>query len=219
MAFNLQCLDLVQGTLMKDLKKNIGASPSFRPLYNSGSDKVQKHLGKKTQKKDSIEDLKKRSFKNGFEAGQKNAGNLAIEELDPAIRSLSAELNNYLKCYKKIKDLYAPQIIELSLAIIKRVLGDNSNLSIKNSESVHREIELFLSEKYRLTLKCNSEDFSAVSNLMTKLEPNWNTSEAVQMVGEDDIKRGQVKATVSDKAVENTYNQFDHSLELEMSTK
>ncbi|MGD9365258.1 MAG: FliH/SctL family protein [Desulfobacteraceae bacterium] len=199
------CFPIINTDEIPEPKDRGDACHLFRPIYRTPSHKrssgptnaCDDHDGSK-----ALEEIREKNFKKGYEAGCRDACNLAHQELAPTLNAFWEVLGSYSTCFTKVTDNYSNYILSLALAIAKKILNNHLELDSDRLGSISREFESLLKQTFQLGIEFNREDLQSLSERLDCDHPDWKHSAAINIIGKNDIRKGRLQTKTSNQNVD-----------------
>lgn len=216
--FASHCFPSIHEASRRSCAQHHEACHSFRPLYQFPNGKSVKGSGDTGDDHSSsghptIEEIRKKSFNKGFEAGKAEACKIVQKELDTPIRQFLDETDRYTHCFTQITDSHSNQIVRLALAVAKRVLGDAFQLDPDRHESMCRQMHSFLTRQYQLNVKFNCEDTQSLNELLVCVNPRWNQSPALNVASDVETQKGRINLIKAEETYDTSEGKFNQKIE------
>lgn len=190
------CFPSIKRGEIPESKDSGDACRLFRPIYQTPSRERSSSLTNACDDHDNskaLEEIREKSFKKGYDAGCRDACNLAHQALAPTLNEFWEAFGSYSNCFTKVTDNYSNYILSLALAIAKKILNHHLELDSDRLGSISREFESLLKQTFQLSIEFNKEDLQALSQLLECDHPDWKHSAAVNIIGKNDIRKGRIQ--------------------------
>lgn len=199
------CFPSIKRGEIPESKDGDDACRLFRPIYQTPSHMRSSGSTNACDDHDNskaLEEIREESFKKGYDAGSRDACNLAHQALAPTLNAFWEAFGSYSTCFTKVTDNYSNHTISLALAIAKKILNKNLELDIDRFGSISREFELLLKQTFQLAIEFNKEDLQTLSHLFDSDHPDWKHSAAINIIGKKDIQKGRIQPKISSQNVD-----------------
>jgi hypothetical protein len=208
----------IQPSLEDPARPNSNPDFSFRPLYQGVEGSSGGHLTEFRHKRvqdgpKSIEQVGEDSYQKGFEAGKAEACHRVQQELDGPIERLKTETLHYQDSFTQITKAYSDQIVQLTLAIAKSILGPDIEFDTTRQEEMRRQLRDLLNRQYQLVMKVTGDDLKTLSEIMACEDPHWYQSHAMRIISGADTLEGGRTADSAEATGERLKANFSQEFE------
>ncbi len=192
------CFPVLHETGPDACAENDSACEAFQPLYGHGmgnSDYRPSGIPAGDDRQKQNEDLAHRqqeSYQKGIAAGQCDAECLMQKEMQPAIHSIKTALQHYGDGVEHVTRVSSTRIIELSLQIVHRILGDGPSIENLDPAVLQDHIADKLRQAYAIDLHMNSEDLEAITTLLENESPHAFKDCNVRLCADEGLHKGCV---------------------------
>jgi hypothetical protein len=192
------CFPSIKRDEIPELKDSGDACRLFRPIYQTPSHKQSSSPTNACDDHDNnkaLEQIREKSFKKGYDAGCRDACNIAHQTLAPTLNAFWEAFGSYSNGFTKVTDNASNYIISLALTIAEKILNHQLELDIHRLGSISREFESVLKQTFQLTIELNTEDLQTLSELLDCDHPDWKRkhSAAINITGKNDIGKGNIQ--------------------------
>jgi flagellar biosynthesis/type III secretory pathway protein FliH len=146
------------------------------------------------------EKISREGYDKGFEAGRQHACRIALEAIEPNLADFLQAYENVSAFHQHVTDTAAHQIIEMALNICGQILSKPIDTTDKDITAVRNELRDAMVKAHHINLCFNSEDLSALRELMSCFNLPWPKSEAVDIDVSDVLEKGRLKVERNEKA-------------------
>ena len=181
------------------------ACRQFRPIYQTPShmrSSVPTNACDDQNNRKALEEIREKSFDKGYDAGCRDACNLAHQALAPSLNAFCEVFGSYSNCFTKVTDHYSNYIVSLALAIAKKILHHHFEIDVDRLGSISRQFEQSLKQTFQLAIEFNQEDLQTLCELLDGDLPDWKHSAAVRIIGKNDIQKGHIQPQISSQNVD-----------------
>lgn len=199
------CFPTINGDAIPEPKASGDPCRQFRPIYRPPSHQRTSGPTNACDDHDSsgeLEEIREKNYKKGYEAGCRDASNLAHQELAPALNAFWEAFGAYSTCFTKVTDNYSKYILSLALAIAKKILKHHLELDIDRLGSISNEFESLLKQTFQLAIEFNKEDLQTLSERLDDDHPDWKHTAAISIIGKNDIRKGHIQPQLSSQNVD-----------------
>jgi flagellar biosynthesis/type III secretory pathway protein FliH len=213
------CFPSIEKSLENTSCQSESACNAFRPMFqvhdpSSGKGDLDSGNCKRADSAhDTLEQIKEKCFLKGLEAGKADACNLVRKELEAPVHQFLNSTERYSNCYCRITKSYSGHIVELALAIARKILGDSSGLNREHLAPISGQLHTLLKAQYRFSAKFNRDSIESLTELLSCVSPQWKSSDALEIAGDDEIRKGQVQLDDFDASIEAVKNKFKQMVE------
>lgn len=204
-------------SIEKACDQNDESCNSFRPMFQP-QDKVSGNHNAAGGGHETLEQIRKKRFVEGLEAGKAEACKIVQKELESPIHQFLNENDRYSDCFSHITNNYSNHIVELALTIVKKILGDPTQVQSEHLEPISQQLQLMLTEQYRLSAKFNHDDIEALTEVLACVRPQWKQADALDIMGDDETRQGQMILGHPDESIEIESDKFKQKVEQILSS-
>lgn len=223
-TFRSHCFPTIRSAQQVDVKDNQQCSDQFRPLYQhqSNNPTLQNFRIRSDKDGDEVHDplaeARKKGFERGLEEGKAEACKIAHQELEPSLNRLSEGFDRLVHGHNHVAQDFAQQIIELSMALAQKIIGDNAHSAGEAMDAVRHELASTLEKHYQLILQVSSEDMGVLNDLTSCRNLRINGSNAIQVIDADSVPQGQPFAAAPQGSLESLLEYLGKKVETLLHT-
>ena len=216
---NAHSFPSIEKSLEKASCQNNSGCNSFRPMFQFHDDATGKSAHDAGNHcttgdgPDALEQIREKRFLEGLEAGKAEACKIIQNELETPVHQFLNENDRYFNCFDQITSNYSDHIVGLALAISRKIVGDHCQLNGDHLESISHQLHTLLKKQYRLSAKFNRDDIESLTELLACVRPQWKQSDALDITGDDETRKGQVQFENSDASIETVKDKFKQKVE------
>jgi flagellar biosynthesis/type III secretory pathway protein FliH len=173
----------------------------FRPLFKNASvssDQAQEP-DKRSATENRVEKARQKGYQLGFEAGRRDACQLAGNILSPRIDEFLNNLNRLGSYQSKIAGQASDHILQLALATAQCILGATVETTSNDLQTLRKPLMETINQQHQLALHYHSQDLAIITELMASKDiTQWQSSSSLVVSEDDSVSIGGLTAEHQD---------------------
>ena len=165
---------------------------AFTPLEEPGSEqpirKRAKEILEEAQRKTAF--LEREAYEKGFEQGEKDGLNLGQKKIARSVEQIERLLNEIGNLKQEILKQFEKEILALVYSIAEKII----HRKIEQDDTIIHEAVLeamhAVTEKSRIVIKINPEDFESVERIKPELFSTFKDLKSVVVTPDQSVSRG-----------------------------